>query len=63
MPGYNPSCGNCHRCAKCRGDGTVTEVKYEKDYRGKQLRTEVRKTCPSCNGVGGRVGVGPHDHR
>ncbi len=63
MPGYNPSCGNCHRCAKCRGDGTVQVVTYERNHKGQECRVERRQTCPSCNGVGGRVGVGPHNHR
>lgn len=63
MTGYDPSCGNCHRCAKCRGDGTVIQVSYEKDWKGNQVRVERRVTCSSCNGVGGKVGVGPHDHR
>lgn len=58
MPGYNPNCPNCHRCPKCRGDGTVYIVKYVNNKEDKR-----RETCPSCNGVGGRVGVGPHDHR
>ncbi len=63
MTGYDPSCGNCHRCPKCGGDGTVTNVKYEKNWKGEQVRVERRETCPSCRGVGGRVGVGPHKHR
>ncbi|MCX2966862.1 hypothetical protein GIY30_02225 [Gordonia sp. HNM0687] len=63
MTGYNPTCANCHRCAKCRGEGTVDVVKYETDYKGKQHRVARRETCPSCRGVGGRVGVGKHNHR
>ena len=61
--GYHPSCGNCHRCWKCNGSGVVNDVKYTKDWRGKEVRVEQKKTCPSCRGVGGKVGVGPHNHR
>ncbi|WP_328442718.1 MULTISPECIES: hypothetical protein [unclassified Amycolatopsis] len=57
MPGYDPQCGNCHRCSKCRGDGTVMVRKYDRDKH-----YDVRETCPTCNGVGGSVGVGEHRH-
>lgn len=63
MPGYDPRCGNCHTCMKCRGSGIVVNVTYELDWKGKQVRVERRETCPSCRGAGGRSGVGPHNHR
>lgn len=63
MAGYYPPCPNCHTCQKCRGEGTIIKVTYEIGEGRKQYRKEERKTCPSCNGVGGRVGVGKHDHR
>ncbi|MFZ2239411.1 MAG: hypothetical protein WAV90_07670 [Gordonia amarae] len=64
MPGYNPRCGNCHTCAKCRGDGTVNVTRAVRSSDdGKMRQQTTRETCPGCNGVGGKVGVGPHDHR
>lgn len=57
MPGYDPRCPNCHRCSRCQGDGTVKERRYDS---GKSY--EERVTCPSCNGRGGSVGPGPHNH-
>ena len=63
MTGYSPRCGNCHTCMTCRGNGVVTNVTYELDWRGKQVRVERKDTCRTCRGVGGRVGVGPHQHR
>jgi|tagenome__1003787_1003787.scaffolds.fasta_scaffold18463863_2 DnaJ-class molecular chaperone len=57
MQGYDPRCPNCHRCSKCQGDGTIKERRWVNDKM-----YEERKTCPSCRGVGGRVGVGNHNH-
>lgn len=63
MAGYNPTCPNCHRCAKCRGEGWVDVRTYERGSDGRDRPVTRRETCPSCRGVGGRVGVGKHDHR
>jgi hypothetical protein len=63
VPGYDPSCPNCHRCWKCRGNGVVTVRKSGEDYRGETKWWDEQDTCPSCGGRGGEVGVGPHDHR
>jgi DnaJ-class molecular chaperone len=58
MAGYDPSCPNCHRCGTCRGDGTVEETRSDSGKVWKE-----RVTCRTCNGVGGRAGAGPHNHR
>jgi len=58
MPGYDPQCPNCHRCYKCNGNGSIMVKKWDRDKS-----YEVRETCPSCGGRGGRVGVGEHKHR
>jgi DnaJ-class molecular chaperone len=59
MPGYNPRCDNCYKCSVCGGDGTVQEAKS--GGNGKFYYERV--TCKTCNGVGGKVGAGKHDHR
>lgn len=62
MPGYNPNCGNCHRCSKCRGNGTVEQSSVEKGSDGRMHSAKRTVTCPSCRGVGGSIGVGLHNH-
>lgn len=63
MPGYDPRCANCHRCGKCNGDGSLIVPRYDRNWKGETVRIDERQTCPSCNGRGGSVGVGRHDHR
>jgi DnaJ-class molecular chaperone len=55
--GYNPNCSNCFKCMTCRGDGTVMQTRSD---RGKVWKE--RATCPTCKGVGGKPGAGPHNH-
>lgn len=63
MPGYDPNCANCHRCWHCNGSGVVKKVTYDKDYKGQLVKVERPDTCSNCSGRGGKVGVGPHNHR
>jgi hypothetical protein len=58
MSTYDPSCDNCFMCRRCGGNGWIDDY----TYRNGEEKTE-RKTCPECDGRGGRRGAGEHDHR
>jgi hypothetical protein len=63
MAGYNPNCDNCFKCGTCRGEGTIMKPVSRRKPDGTYVHERERVTCPTCKGVGGKVGAGSHDHR
>ena len=64
MTGYDPRCPNCYKCSHCGGNGTVQQAESGKKSDEPGHGFFFRKvTCPRCNGRGGIVGSGTHDHR
>lgn len=61
MTGYDPNCNNCFKCLTCKGNGWIEQTRNVDAKKFGVIKEKV--TCPTCNGAGGRLGAGPHNHR
>lgn len=60
MQGYDPKCPNCNQCGTCHGKGQIYTTRNV-DPKKFDVRKEL-VDCPTCKGLGGKPGAGPHNH-